>query len=244
MLERLPIQIDASSNGEFRPVPVAPEFRAARRFAADRIADNARRTGSSRRAFLTGLCGAATTLLAYQEVFAAPARIGGAFVLPKESAFEPAAAVETLTGKDFIFDVQTHMVDVNGAWRRRREGKGWEGVLAGFPQGGCGEPDPVACFSADRFIKEVFVDSDTLIAVLSFAPGLPEDNPLTVEEALRVRTLAERLKGSDRLLLHAPVVPNAPGELERAHARTGHMANCREQSSAPGIAIIGETESH
>jgi predicted TIM-barrel fold metal-dependent hydrolase len=215
MSERLPIKIDATSNGEFRPVPLGPELRAARRFAADCIADNAGRTGASRRAFLAGLCGAATTLLAYQEVFAATARVGGAFVLPKESAFEPAAAAETLTGKDFIFDVQTHMVDVNGAWRRRREGKGWEGVLAGFPQGSCGELDPVACFSADRFIKEVFVDSDTQIAVLSFVPGLPEDNPLNVEEALRVRTLVERLKGTGRLLLHAPVVPNAPGELER-----------------------------
>jgi predicted TIM-barrel fold metal-dependent hydrolase len=215
MSERLPIKIDATSNGEFRPVPLGPELRAARRFAADCIADNARRTGASRRAFLTGLCGAATTLLSYQEVFAATARVGGAFVLPKESAFEPEAAAETLTGKDFIFDVQTHMVDVNGAWRRRREGKGWESALAGFPQGSCGELDPVACFSADRFIKEIFVDSDTQIAVLSFVPGLPEDNPLNVEEALRVRTLVERLKGSGRLLLHAPVVPNAPGELER-----------------------------
>jgi predicted TIM-barrel fold metal-dependent hydrolase len=215
MSDRLPIKIDATSNGEFRPVPLGPELRSARHFAAQRIADNARRTSASRRAFLTGLCGAATTLLAYQEVFAATARVGGAFVLPRESAFEPEAAAETLAGKDFIFDVQTHMVDVNGAWRRRREGKGWESALAGFPQASCGELDPVACFSADRFIKEVFVDSDTQIAVLSFVPGLPEDNPLNVEEALRVRTLVERLKGSGRLLLHAPVVPNAPGELER-----------------------------
>jgi len=215
MSDRLPIKIDATSNGEFRPVPLGPELRAARPFAANCIADNARRTGASRRAFLTGLCGAATTLLAYQEVFATTARVGGAFVLPKESAFEPEAAAETLTGEDFVFDVQTHMVDVNGAWRRRREGKGWEGNLAGFPQGSCGEQDPVACFSADRFIKEVFVDSDTQIAVLSFVPGLPEDNPLTVAEALRVQTLVERLKGSGRLLLHAPVIPNAPGELER-----------------------------
>jgi predicted TIM-barrel fold metal-dependent hydrolase len=161
------------------------------------------------------LCGAATTLITYQEVFAATDRVGGGFVLPKESAFEPEAAAETLTGKDFIFDVQTHMVDVNGAWRRGRSGKGWESALAGFPQGACGEADPVACFSADRFVKEVFVDSDTQLAVLSFVPGLPQDNPLNIEEALRVRTLVERLKGSGRLLLHAPVVPNAPGELER-----------------------------
>jgi len=215
MSERLPIKIDATSNGEFRPVPLGPELRAARRLASDRVSVHAHRTGASRRAFLRGLCGAATTLLAYQEVFAATGRTGGRFALPRESAFEPEAAAETLTGKDFIFDVQTHMVDVNGAWRRRRVGKVWESVLAGFPQGRCGDSDPVACFSADRFVKDVFVDSDTQIAVLSFVPGLPEDNPLNVAEALRVRALVERLKGSGRLLLHAPVVPNAPGEVER-----------------------------
>src|SRR6185503_3995308 len=81
--------------------------------------------------------------------------------------------------------------------------------------------DPVACFSADRFVKEVFVDSDTQIAVLSFVPGLPSDNPLTVEEALRTRALVERHKGSDRLLLHAPVVPNAPGEVARMATMAG-----------------------
>lgn len=215
MSERLPIKIDSTSNGEFRPVPLDRELRAARRFAADRITANALRTGASRRAFLSGLCGAATALLAYQEVFAATGRVGGGFVLPKESAFEPGAAAETLSGRDFIFDVQTHMVDVNGAWRHRSGGKGWEGALASFPQGHCGEADPIACFSADRFIKEVFVDSDTQIAVLSFVPGLPDDNPLSIEEALRVRALVERLKGAGRLLLHAPVVPNAPGEVER-----------------------------
>lgn len=115
------------------------------------------------------------------------------------------------------------MVDVGGAWRRRPEGRPWERALAGFPQGSCGEADPVACFSAERFVKEVFVDSDTRIAVLSFVPGLPEDNPLTIAEALRVRSLVEQLEGSDRLLLHAPVVPNAPGEIQRMETIAGQL---------------------
>jgi predicted TIM-barrel fold metal-dependent hydrolase len=215
MSDRLPIKIDSTSNGEFRPVPLSHALRAARRHAYERIADNARHTATSRRGFLAGLCGAATTLLAYQEVFAATGGTGGGFVLPKEAAFEPAAAAQTLTGREFIFDVQTHMVDVNGAWRQRQGARQWEGALAGMPQGSCGESDPVACFSADRFIKDVFIDSDTQIAVLSFVPGLPEDNPLTVEEARRTRELVANLKGTQRLLLHAPVVPNAPGEIER-----------------------------
>jgi hypothetical protein len=40
----------------------------AKQLAAERIATHAWRTGQSRRAFLTGLCGAATTLLAFNDV--------------------------------------------------------------------------------------------------------------------------------------------------------------------------------
>jgi uncharacterized protein len=207
---RLPIKIDATSNGEFHPVPVDAGIRAAKHLAAARIAEHARRTGVPRRRFLAGLCGAATTLLTLDAAFAARGNAGGRFVLPKEAAFEPAVAGETLSGREFIFDVQTHLVNPVGAWRQRRNARVWAQALASFPQGSCGEPDPVACFSAERFIKEVFVDSDTHMAVLSFVPALPEDNPLSLAEAQRTRQLVSALKGSDRLLLHGMVIPNAP----------------------------------
>ena len=206
----LPIKIDATSNGEFAPVPVDAGLRAAKRLAAETIAENARRVGVPRRRFLAGLCGAATTLLTLDAACAARGNIGGRFALPKEAAFEPAAAAETLAGREFIFDVQTHLVNPLGGWRQRRNARVWEQALASFPQGSCGEADRVACFSAERFIKEVFVDSDTHMAVLSFVPALPEDNPLSLEEAQRTRQLVASLKGSDRLLLHGMVVPNAP----------------------------------
>lgn len=207
---RLPIKIDATSNGEFLPVPVDTGIRLAKQLAAARIAEHARRTGVPRRRFLAGLCGAATTLLTLDAAFAARGNAGGRFVLPKEAAFEPAAAGETLSGREFIFDVQTHLVNPVGAWRQRRNARIWEQALASFPQGTCGEADPVACFSVDRFIKEVFVDSDTHMAVLSFVPALPEDNPLSLDEAQRTRQLVRALKGSDRLRLHGMVIPNAP----------------------------------
>ena len=53
MSDRLPIKIDSTSNGEFRPVPLGAELRAARRLATERLAENARHAGTSRRAFLT-----------------------------------------------------------------------------------------------------------------------------------------------------------------------------------------------
>jgi uncharacterized protein len=208
--QRLPIKLDATSNGEFEPVPVDAGIGAAKRLARERIGDNARRVGRGRRDFIAGLCGAATALLTLDAAFVARGNVGGRFLLPPEAAFEPAAAAEVLQGREFVFDVQTHLVNPVGGWRQRANRRIWEGALASFPQGRCGEADPVACFSADRFIKEVFVDSDTHMAVLSFVPALPEDNPLSIEEAQRTRQLVATLKSSDRLLLHGMVVPNAP----------------------------------
>ena len=102
--------------------------------AGCRIGENAKRVGIGRRAFLQSLCGAATTLLTLNEAFAAARQHRRSLSLPKESAFETAAAAEALAGEEFIFDVQTHMVDPAGAWRSSA-GKYWEQILANFPQG-------------------------------------------------------------------------------------------------------------
>jgi len=59
----------------------------------------------------------------------------------------------------------------------------------------------------------VFLDSDTELAVLSFVPALPESNPLSLEEAERVRVVVEQMEGAHRLFLHAMVVPNAGPEI-------------------------------
>ena len=205
----LPIKVDPTSNGEFRPVPLTKMLARANALARERIGTHARRLGVSRRAFLQSLCAAATTFGALNEAFAAQGNTGGSFRLPKEAAYESAAARSALAGDEFIFDVQTHMVDPAGKWRTNA-GKYWEQILSHFPQGACGDHDPVDCFSAEQFIKHVFMDSDTDLAVLSFVPELPERNPLSLKEADRVRALVERLEGAHRLFLHAMIVPNAP----------------------------------
>jgi hypothetical protein len=205
----LPIKVDSTSNGEFRPVPLTKTLAQANALARERIGTHAKRLGVGRRALLETLCGAATTLGTLNEAFAARGNTGGSFRLPKEATYESAAARSALAGDEFIFDVQTHMVDPAGKWRTNA-GKYWEQILAYFPQGACGDRDPIDCFSAEKFIKHVFMDSDTDLAVLSFVPELPERNPLSLKEAERVRTLVERMEGAHRLFLHAMIVPNAP----------------------------------
>jgi predicted TIM-barrel fold metal-dependent hydrolase len=208
-MPKLPIKIDSTSNGEFRPLPLPDHLRRANVEARQRLGDHARRTGRSRREFLSSLAGAATTLAVFNQAFAAQGLIGGSFKLFREAEFDDQVAQATLAGNEFIFDVQTHLVDPKGAWRSNA-GRGFIETLRAWPQGACGKSDVAECYSGDAFIKEVFLDSDTQLAVLSFVPAPNPFNPLTLEEADRVRLLVERLEGHQRLLLHAMVMPNLP----------------------------------
>jgi len=204
----LPIKMDSTSNGEFLPLALPKRLQAAQAMAADRLTAQARRLGQSRRGFLGSLCGAATTLLAFNHAHAAIGNLGGRFAVDPEAALDPAAAEATIGANgDLIFDVQTHLVDPKGAWRNNA-GRGFERVLAWWPQGSCGLPDPTECYDAHHFIKEVFLDSDTDLAVLSFIPAPDLYNPLSAKEADRVRRLVDMLEGDHRLLLHSMVLPN------------------------------------
>ena len=205
----LPIGIDSTSNGEFAPRPPGRLIERACELAARRVAANARRTGRSRRTFLASLCGAATTLLTLNQAYAFRGFTGGFFRVLPEGAFEEDAAGQSLAGTEFIFDAQTHFVEPEAPWRSGPAAR-WQRTLAAWPQGSCGEDDPVACYSADHFIKEVFLDSDTDMAMLSFVPTPPGENPLSMAESERVRRLIEQLDGSDRLLLQTMVIPNWP----------------------------------
>ncbi len=207
---RLPVKIDSTSNGEYRPLILGPTLQRANELAVQRLSDNARRSGLNRRHFLNSLCGVATTLATFNTAFAARSNLGGSFDLPAEAPLDQAAAASSLAGDEFIFDVQTHMIENTGAWRQKPRSRGWERILKWWPQGSCGESDPVDCYSAEHYIKEVFYDSDTTMAVMSFVPAPMDRNPLSLEEASRTRDLVNALGDGRRLLLHAMVLPNLP----------------------------------
>jgi len=211
---RLPIKLDTTSNGEFEPVPLPRAARVANATAHADATANARRLGLSRRAFLLSAAGAASTLLAMNRAFAAAGRDGGHYALPDATALEPELAAAHLEGDEFVFDVQGHHVAPERPWREHS--RFWRRTISGFPYAACGLPDGIECFAAERFVKEVFVDSDTDLAVLSFVPEPdPDAAPLLIEEAAATRELVAALEGDHRLLLHGPVHPGFPGELER-----------------------------
>src|SRR6266508_5442746 len=70
----LPIKFGPCSNGEFVPAPLTAVEREAIKRARRACEENARRVGMSRPDFLRSVCGAATTVLALQSVWADAAR--------------------------------------------------------------------------------------------------------------------------------------------------------------------------
>ncbi len=215
---RLPVKLDATSNGEFEPVPLDPVNRHANGLAHQRADENARRLGMGRREFLISSCGVASTLLAFNEANAAAGRDGGRFELAAEAALDSELAASQVDGNEFIFDIQGHYVDPDGTWLEAVPESAEPFRFA--PKAGCalgdeeGERSYLRCLGPEEFIKDVFLDSDTDMMVLSFVPSRRESEPLTIEEADATRQIVDELEGAQRLMLHGRVNPNQDGDID------------------------------
>jgi predicted TIM-barrel fold metal-dependent hydrolase len=216
---RLPIKIDTASNGEFVPLPLSPAQSHANRVAGERVAQAAHRLGMSRRQFLKGSAGSACTLLAFNEAHAESGGVGGYFDIPAEAAYEEQLAQATVGGDEFIFDIQNHVVDPGAAWRETPNGQRWNFVLTNnFPQASKCSPGSLECYSSQQYVRDVFMDSDTSISVVSALWGPPDGNPTPIEYAQEVREVVGALGGRKRALVHGGVMPNLSGALDYMEA--------------------------
>jgi predicted TIM-barrel fold metal-dependent hydrolase len=235
------------SNGEYLPFAQTPAQREIEsRVAA--IADKAAgRLGLSRRGFLCGAGGMAASFIAMNEVFG-PFFDAGHFEL-----FEPAAAAEKGAPQDlFVLDDQLHMVrDSQLAaglpLRAASQGAGAASTTAGFkanpfnPEGFPDElgnpwsawtdalqqrPNVGTEFTLTSLVKDVYLDSNVTVGVLSNAPlglflppGATEPIPprtigeslsseiLTGYQTAQVRDFVNRIAGSKRMLAHGQFYP-------------------------------------
>src|SRR5262249_32761100 len=115
------------------------------------------------------------------------------------------AATRVLAGEGFIVEGEGQRGDyvvVDGT-----------GTLSdfglGFPFAQCGENDPRACFTMEHFLEEVFLRSDTSLAVLSALPLEPgPGNPLSIDIMEMTRRVMLGLCRDERLLLQGQANPN------------------------------------
>jgi hypothetical protein len=179
--------------------------------------DYGRRNGLSRRRFFRTAAGMTAAFSAMNEVY------GPLFgVSPAEAKSVDLAQARADGLKDqFIMDVHTHFLRddtrlVGFAKMRETVGKaGWNPELAGKPQ-------TVDDLKYPTWFKEIYLDSDTKVALISGSPSeIPQDWFLTNDMKRDARTKVNNWAGSRRLLSHAIFAPGYPGwmdEVDRALA--------------------------
>jgi len=212
-----PIPFRTGSNGEFVPRPRSGKDALAERTFMQLVSDKARRLGVSRRQFVGSVLGTSTALCVINAVYGCGdggRDGGGGYGVGGDMTMDAGEACTVLEGDEFIFDVQTHHVNPDGEWRTSNPGLG--AFLASLPQGNCGEMDKIDCFAVEHYIREVFVNSDTSVAVLSALPGPTAVNGLNADEMAESMELINVMAQSKRMVIHAIVHPEeGPDELDR-----------------------------
>jgi hypothetical protein len=216
----VPIPTRLVSNEEFPPIPQTPSQRRVEDRILAEAARLAPRLGLSRRQFLSRSGGMAASLLAMNAVF-------GRFfdVLPVEAA-DPAAFQERSGVPVFIFDVQLHYVSANydptNAEASRR-GAVSKGALLGLRRGSRrlnpkleSDRGTMADLAWENMVKEVFLDSETAIGLISTPPGpYPQEAVVPPKEMTHIRDEINRVTQSRRMLAHGLVSPQlGPADLD------------------------------
>ena len=202
------------SNEEFAPVPQTTNQILVEEAAASLSQQAAVRLGVTRRHFLKGSGGMAAAFLAMNSVF------GKFFDVLNIELFEPSAFAEQQGRPYFIFDVQTHYVgahyDPTGGENQRKGAVTKEALLglrrrareAGLNPHLTGDRGTLDDLSWQNFVKEVFLDSETSIGLISTPPGpYPQEAVVPPKEMAHIRDEINRLAGSQRMLAHGLATP-------------------------------------
>lgn len=206
-----PLWMGARSNGEYFHFQT-PYERRLRRFVLDTADANARRTGMDRRQFLASALGMATTLWCINFASGCgddgEGRGSAAICVPPEAMFDEDAACQAIGGNEFIFDVQTHWFNEEDTVR--------------FPESIRRIFGPLfAVANQNAYIRNLFLDSDTTMAVLTSWPGTtcsddpantdPCGLPLSNLSMARSRDHINQLAcNTERVIQHVQVLPNDP----------------------------------
>lgn len=208
----LPLPTRLVSNEEFPPLPQTSAQREVEHRILETAGRLAPRLGLNRRDFLRTSGGMATSLLAMNAVF-------GRFfdVLPVEAA-EPAAFKARTGDPFFIFDVQLHYV--GSAYDPRDEEVGRKGAVSKQALVAlrrqarrmnpklAGDQGTVADLSWANMVKEVFLDSETDIGLISTPPGpYPNEAVVPPKEMTHIRDEINRVTQSRRMLAHGLITP-------------------------------------
>ena len=164
---RSPVPTQVVSNGEYNPMPQTEQQRQVEGLIKEYSEKYAKYQGVDRRKFLQSASGFAAAFLAMNKVFGPVFEVSEAEAKDKDMADERA---KRLSGQ-FMLD-QTHFVrddfDKEGLLGLGKYAvEHWNPKMAETPM-------TLARYKFENYLKEVYLDSDTKVALLS---GAPFDDP-------------------------------------------------------------------
>lgn len=212
---RTPLPVRMVASEEYAPVQQTRKQREteARLYAlADAVAP---KLGLSRRRFFQTSAGMAAGFAALNGTFGPLFEVGAAEASTPDLAQERATA---LSGQ-FIMDMHTHFLRDDTRLQnfvRLRESvaaQGWNPALS------AAGAQTIEDLKFDNYFKEIYLDSDTKIALISSAPSdTPEDWFLTNQQMAEAKAKVNAEAGSVRMMSHAIMMPGAPGWLDDLEA--------------------------
>lgn len=202
------------SNGEFNPLPQTPNQKKVEERMTELADLHGGKQGMDRRTFLQTSCGMAAAFVAMNEVY------GDVFQVSEAEAADAqmmAERSESLSHQ-FIIDDQTHFVhdDFN------QEGLLGLGVFASEHWNPALDASQLslAYYKFENYVRQIFGNSDTKVALLS---GAPFDDPswwlLPNDQIKEAVDMINGVAGSRRMLGHFVITPGQDGwmdEVDRA----------------------------
>ena len=169
-----PIPARIASNEEFVPPPQSLEQKAYESRVYELADQEAPRQGLTRRHFFRTGSGMAAALMALNDVF------GPCYEVSAAEVKEPGAFEEKWPKEQFIFDVQTHHIDISHKWYDDTPvGQATVRFFQMLRPSLKGVEASLEQLNRVHYVKEVFGDSDTTMAVISGVPTRDWDkNPL------------------------------------------------------------------
>jgi hypothetical protein len=205
-----PIPTQCVSSDEYTPPPQSEKQKEVEARLLAMGDELGARQGLSRREFFQTAAGMAAGFVALNDTF------GTVFDVSRAEAATPAMAQERAAAlKDqFIMDMHTHFLRddtrlENFVRSREAVGKaGWNPALIDKPQ-------TLDDLKFNNYFKEIYLDSDTKIALISSSPSeIPRDWFLTNEMMIDARDKVNKEAGSRRMFAHAIFTPGWDGWLD------------------------------
>jgi predicted TIM-barrel fold metal-dependent hydrolase len=206
-----PVPTQIVSSDEFTPVPQTAKQREVEARLTELSDRLAKRMGTSRRAFFQTAAGMAASFVAINQVF------GNIFDVTEAEAATPelaAARADALSGQ-MVIDGHTHFLRddtrlMGFVAGREAVGRfGWNKELSAKEQ-------TIDDLKYGNYVKEIYMDSDTKIALLSNSPSdVPEDWFIPQEQVFKTREMVNQQAGSKRMMAHFTITPGQPGWLEK-----------------------------